>query len=115
MSGYKRKRPTYKKKATKKPYRKTDKKNSFAAKVKKVVMKVAETKRFSVPWTKIELYHNVLSQSQMLVLNGVSVMPGINVTQSGRIGDQINVKKNPWLLGKMFESRFPHASGREEG
>ena len=24
-------------------------------------------------------------------------------------------EKNPWLLGKMFESRFPHASGREEG
>ncbi len=24
-------------------------------------------------------------------------------------------KKNPCLLGKMFESRFPHVSGREEG
>jgi len=24
-------------------------------------------------------------------------------------------KKNPWLLEKMFESRFPDASGREEG
>ncbi len=24
-------------------------------------------------------------------------------------------KKIPWLLGKMFESRFLHASGREEG
>ena len=27
----------------------------------------------------------------------------------------VEKKKNPWLLGKMFESRFPHASGREEG
>ena len=25
------------------------------------------------------------------------------------------IEKNPCLLGKMFESRFPHASGREEG
>jgi len=24
-------------------------------------------------------------------------------------------EKNPWLLGKMFESGFPDASGREEG
>ena len=24
-------------------------------------------------------------------------------------------EKIPWLLEKMFESRFPHASGREEG
>ena len=24
-------------------------------------------------------------------------------------------EKNPWLLWKMFESRFPHASGKEEG
>jgi hypothetical protein len=24
-------------------------------------------------------------------------------------------KKNSWLLGKMFESGFPDASGREEG
>jgi hypothetical protein len=24
-------------------------------------------------------------------------------------------EKNPWLLEKMFESRFPEASGREEG
>jgi hypothetical protein len=24
-------------------------------------------------------------------------------------------KKISWLLGKMFETRFPHASGREEG
>jgi hypothetical protein len=24
-------------------------------------------------------------------------------------------KKNPWLLGKMFEKGFPDASGREEG
>jgi hypothetical protein len=22
-------------------------------------------------------------------------------------------EKNPWLLGKMFENRFPDASGRE--
>jgi hypothetical protein len=29
----------------------------------------------------------------------------------------VNIKKekNPWLLEKMFESRFPEASGREEG
>jgi hypothetical protein len=24
-------------------------------------------------------------------------------------------EKNSWLLGKMFENTFPHASGREEG
>jgi hypothetical protein len=24
-------------------------------------------------------------------------------------------EKNPWLLGKMLESGFPDASGREEG
>jgi hypothetical protein len=24
-------------------------------------------------------------------------------------------KINPWFLGKMFESIFPHTSGREEG
>jgi hypothetical protein len=24
-------------------------------------------------------------------------------------------KKNPWLLGEMFENRFPDARGREEG
>ncbi len=71
--------------------RKTTKKASFAAKVKKVVMKTAETKRLSVPWAKIELFHNVLSLSQMLGLNGESVMPAINVTQNGRIGDNINV------------------------
>ena len=27
----------------------------------------------------------------------------------------IEKEKNPWLWEKMFESRFPHASGREEG
>jgi hypothetical protein len=27
----------------------------------------------------------------------------------------IYLKKNPWLLGKMLESGFPDASGREEG
>ena len=29
--------------------------------------------------------------------------------------EMLEKEKNPWLLGKMFESRFPHASGREEG
>jgi hypothetical protein len=24
-------------------------------------------------------------------------------------------KKHPWLLGEMFENRFPDARGREEG
>jgi hypothetical protein len=60
MAGYNGKRPTYKKKATKNPYRKTGKKTSFAVKVKKVVMKVSETKRLSVSWNKVELFHNVL-------------------------------------------------------
>jgi hypothetical protein len=54
-------------------------------------MKVSETKRLTVNYPKIELYHNVLSLSQMLALNGSSVMPAINVTQNGRIGDRINV------------------------
>jgi hypothetical protein len=30
------------------------------------------------------------------------------------VEDEIK-EKNPCLLGKMFENRFPHASGREEG
>jgi hypothetical protein len=28
---------------------------------------------------------------------------------------EVRRKKIPWVLGKMFESSFPHASGREEG
>jgi hypothetical protein len=27
----------------------------------------------------------------------------------------VTKKKNPWLLGEMFENRFPDARGREEG
>jgi hypothetical protein len=62
------KRKSTMKKRTKRPTkkRKTGKKTSFAAKVKQVVMKVAETKRLSISWTKVELFHNVLSTSQML-------------------------------------------------
>ena len=31
------------------------------------------------------------------------------------LGLFLKKKKNSWLLGKMFESGFPDASGREEG
>ena len=88
---YKRKSSYAKKSKRPIKKRKAGKKSSFAAKVKKVVMKVSETKRLAVSWNKVEIYHNVLSITQMLGLNGASVMPSVNVTQNGRIGDQINV------------------------
>jgi hypothetical protein len=31
------------------------------------------------------------------------------------VGNNTLREKNSWLLGKMFESGFPDASGREEG
>ncbi len=87
------KRKAIKRKRTKRPIkrRKTTKKTSFTKRVKQVVMKTSETKRVAVSWTKIELFHNVLSLTQMLKLNGDGVMPGPSTGQSGRIGDQISV------------------------
>ncbi len=88
---YKRKM-TSKSKKTKCPIkrRKTGKKTSFAAKVKKVVMKTGETNRLNISWNKIELFHNVLSLSQMLHLNAPSVLPQAGPGQSDRIGDRMS-------------------------
>jgi hypothetical protein len=60
MAYLKRKRATYKKKATKKPYRKPVKRASFAAKVKRIVLKTSESKRMPVNVTKVECFHNVM-------------------------------------------------------
>ncbi len=70
--------------------RKTVKKTTFAKRVKNVVMKASETKRINISWTKIELYHNVLSLSQMLKLNDSTIMPQVGSRQIDRIGDRIN-------------------------
>jgi len=78
MAGYKRKRPTYKKKSTKKP-------------VKRIVMKETETKKKPVSWNKVEMLHNVLSSTQMLHINQASLMPTTGTTQQTRIGDRIDI------------------------
>jgi hypothetical protein len=42
----------------------------------------------------------------------------LSIHYSKLTSDHIHIQRKekfPCLLGKMFESRFPHASGREEG
>lgn len=87
---YKRKRMTYKKKATKKPYRKpmAKKRKTFAAKVKAVVLKVNEKKETRINWTLQVCKHNGWNVN--LHLNQPGIMPPQNLTQTGRVGDNIN-------------------------
>ncbi len=87
---YKRKRVSYKKKASKKPYRKTVSKGRTIKMVKQVVMKVAETKRQSIAWNKVEVFHNVCSFSQLLWFNDPNAMPSNGVLQAQRVRDRIN-------------------------
>jgi len=88
---YKRKRMTYKKKAAKKPYRKKvmKKGKSFATKVKQVVMKASEGKETRINWNLAELFHNVWNTSGNYHLNQPAIMPSQNLTQTGRVGDNI--------------------------
>jgi hypothetical protein len=39
----------------------------------------------------------------------------ISFTKREKVSQRQRKRKNPWLLGKMLESGFPDASGREEG
>lgn len=96
MPIYKRRRVSYKKKALKKPYRKpmTKKgKKSFAAKVKAVVLKVNEPKETRINWNMVELFHNVWNTGGNFHLNQGGIMPPQNLTQTGRIGDNIYALK----------------------
>lgn len=90
MAGYKRKRPSYKKKAYKKPYRKPmakKGKKSFAAKVKAVVLKVNEQKETRINWNLQVAKHN--GWNVIYHLNQGAIMPMQNLTQTGRVGDNI--------------------------
>ena len=49
MAGYKRKRPSYKKKATKKPFRKAVAKKRMTKIVKRVILNTTETAEQTVP------------------------------------------------------------------
>ena len=68
MSGYKRKRPTYKKKTYKKSHRKPTVKKRVKM-IKRVILKQTETKRLTNSFGKCELYHNTLSVTQIVTLN----------------------------------------------
>lgn len=57
--------------------------------IQRVVKKTAESKRKSANWTKVEMYHNSFNVSQQL--NQSVCMPVQNVSDSGRIGDEIYV------------------------
>jgi len=105
---YKRKRVTYKKKVMRKPYRKpkATKSTSFAKRVKRVVMRVSETKRCPISWNKVELFHNVFSVSQNFLINAAATMPTVGGSQqANRIGDVINVMgwKVKMLLGQKAD------------
>lgn len=88
MPVFKRKRPTYQKKASKKPYRKPARKMNLKKMMKNVVFKTCETKRLMTSFSKVEMFHNVFSLSQCLTLNGS--MPPQGTGEKARIGDRIN-------------------------
>jgi len=82
---------SYRRSQKRKPKRKIKAKTSFAKRVKRVVMKVSETKRAPISWNKVELFHNVFSTTQNLHINSAAVMPtGGGLQQGNRIGDQID-------------------------
>lgn len=90
MRTYKRRRVSYKKKAYKKPYRKPmakKGKRSFAAKVKAVVLKVNEPKETRINWNPQTCKHN--GWNVVYHLNQSAIMPPQNLTQTGRVGDNI--------------------------
>lgn len=97
---YKRKRMTYKKKATRKPYRKKAiKRKTFAKRVRAVVLRTCEMKRTPVAVAKLEVFHNVWLGSTYL-LNNQTTMPAGGGGQTNRIGDQINVLG--WKIRCLF-------------
>ena len=61
MAGYKRKRPVYKKAAARKSYRKPKARMNLKKMMKKVVLKVIDTKRLVTAFTKVEMFHYVFS------------------------------------------------------
>ena len=81
---------TYKKRATRKPYRKPMRrasKKSFAAKVKAVVLRVNEAKETRINWNSQTAKHNGFNV--VYHLNQPAIMPPQNLTQTGRVGDNI--------------------------
>ena len=80
------------KRKTKRPIkrRRTMKKTTFAKRVKRVVMKVSETKKVSRSFAKVEMYHNVFSASQCYQLNAPGNMPSGGSSTFARVGDRMN-------------------------
>jgi hypothetical protein len=78
-------------KRTKRPIkkRKTTRK-TFAKRVKSVVMKVSETKKCQRSFAKIEMFHNVFSNTQCYHLNSASNMPSGGSSTFARVGDRMN-------------------------
>jgi hypothetical protein len=72
---------------------------------------------FSIPFS----YRSFLTQQGVRGFVFLDFLPRgeelMNRVPKHRRGESecIRKKQIQWLLGKMFESRFPHSSGREEG
>ena len=73
-----------------------------------------ETKRRSINWDKVELYHNFDSASQNFQINTSGAMPGVGVGQQQRIGDRIQtsgcrlIKTSQILSFLQFQVRRRH-------
>ncbi len=61
------------------------------------------------------LVFEVLEGSSTVIVVLVDFLPLTLLFWRQRRQNDGGKEKNPWLLGKMFENRFPDASGREEG
>ncbi len=64
----------------------------------------------AVQGSDVTATQNVIMSDSMGEVQGSDVTATQNVSMSDG-----KKEKNSWLLGKMFESGFPDASGREEG
>jgi len=69
--------------------------NSFAKRVKRVMLRTSEPKHTDVIVGKIELYHNggaLFAGMAAIQLNKSTGMPAQGITDQTRVGDQINIK-----------------------
>ena len=87
---YKRKRPSTKRPMRRKSYKKRAPKRNLRKTIKAVVMKVAETKKVSRSFAKIEMFHNVFSNTQCYHLNAAGNMPSGGSSTFSRVGDRMN-------------------------
>lgn len=85
---FKRKARSKRTRRPRKRTKKSGKVKSFAARVKKVIMKTAESKHLNYSFGKVEVFHNSFMPFH---ITNSAIMPIMGIGPDQRIGDQISV------------------------